>query len=73
MEDKPNTKYYEKTLGLTPADLLIIEIKKPNKPIITKNDLISRKNSSKYNKNLTFLNNNEDNLYKDPKVRIKNI
>lgn len=73
MDDKPNTKYYEKTLGLTPADLLIIEIKKPNKPIIPKNDLILRKNSSKYNKSLTCLNNYEDNLYKDPKVRIKNI
>jgi hypothetical protein len=74
MDDKPNIKFYEKSLGLTPADLLIIELKKPNKPILPKSDLSFRKNSSRHNRSLLTLNNfEEDHFYKDPKVRIKNI
>ena len=71
---KSNMKFYEKSLGLTPADLLIIEIKKPNKPIIPKNDISSRKNSHKHNKSFISLNSFEEHhFYKDPKVRINNI
>ena len=66
-----NNKFYEKSLGLSPADLLIIEIKKPNRPIIPKKGSIYRKNSKKFDKNLVFTNNfDDDHIYKDPKVRI---
>ena len=69
-----NTNFYEKGLGFTKADLLIIEIKKPNRPIITKKDSIfkknTRKNSKKLKKSLLSSNNNDDHQYKDPKVRI---
>ena len=67
---KLSTKFYEKSLGLTPADLLIIEIKKPSKPITTKKNSIIRKNSRKYNKSILYDNNYENPNYKDPKVRI---
>ena len=67
---KLSTKFYEKSLGLTPADLLIIEIKKPNRPITTKKNSIIRKNSRKYNKSILYDNNYENPNYKDPKVRI---
>ena len=80
MEDNHNakflkTKYHEKSFGLTPAELLIVEIKKPKRPIIQKSqqDSILRKNSKNYNKNTTVVNNSDDNKYKDPKVRLKNI
>lgn len=68
-----NAKYYEKSLGFTKADLLIIEIKKPSRPIIPKKDSIfhknARKNSKKKKKSFSS-NNSNDHLYKDPKVRI---
>ena len=72
---KSDEKFYEKSLGFTKADLLIIEIKKPNRPIITKKDSIfkKRKNSKKLKKSLLSSTNIDDHLYKDPKVRIKNI
>ncbi len=78
MEDANNsivydTQFFEKNLGLTPTDLLIMEIKKPNRPPITKNqrDSFSRKGINKSNKNIIPLINEDDHLYKDPKVRIK--
>ena len=67
---KLSAKFYEKSLGLTPADLLIIEIKKPSRPITTKKNSIIRKNSRKYNKSILYDNNYENPNYKDPKVRI---
>ncbi len=67
---KSTSKFYEKSLGLTPADLLIIEIKKPNKPVITKKNSILRKNSKWNNRSLFYVNNYENPKYKDPKVRI---
>ena len=74
---KLNDKFYEKSLGFTKADLLILEIKKPNRPIITKKDSIFkkniRKNSKKQKSSLISSNNIDDHLYKDPKVRINNI
>jgi hypothetical protein len=65
-------KFFEKNKGLTPTDLLIMEIKKPNRPQITKNqpDSILRKGVNKSNTNIFSLKNEEDHLYKDPKVRI---
>ena len=72
---KSNTNFYEKGLGFTKADLLIIEIKKPSRPIIPKKDSIfrknGRKNSKKIKSSLFSSTNNDDHLYKDPKVRIK--
>ena len=67
-----DTKFFEKNLGLTPTDLLIMEIKKPNRPQIAKNqpDSFFRKGLNKTNKNIISLNNEDDHLYKDPKVRI---
>ena len=67
---KISTKFYEKSLGLTPADLLIIEIKKPNRPFVTKKNSIIRKNSRRYNKSVFYDSNYENSNYKDPKVRI---
>ena len=67
---KLSTKFYEKSLGLTPADLLIIEIKKPNRPITTKKNSIIRKNSRKCNKSIFSENNYKNPNCKDPKVRI---
>ena len=65
-----DTKYYEKSLGLSPADLLVIEIKKPNRPIIQKKGLILRKSSFKNIESYTFI---DEPKYKDPKVRNKYI
>ena len=67
---KIETKFYEKSLGLTPADLLIIEIKKPNRPIIPKKNSILGKNYRKNNKTILYNNNFDDPNFKDPKVRI---
>ena len=67
---KIETKFYEKSLGLTPADLLIIEIKKPNRPIIPKKNSILGKNYRKNNKTILYNNNYDDPNFKDPKVRI---
>ena len=68
-----DTKFFEKNQGLTPTDLLIMEIKKPNKPLITKNqqDPFCRKGLIKSNKFILSLSNDDSHLYKDPKVRIK--
>ena len=63
-----DTKFFEKSLGLTPTDLLIMEIKKPNRPQITES--FSRKGLNKSSKNNISLNNEDDHIYKDPKVRI---
>ena len=65
-EHEYDTKYFEKNLGLTPADLLILEIKKPNKPIFQKTDIIVRKNTNKNKKGSISL---DEPIYKDPKVR----
>ena len=74
---KLDEKFYEKSLGFTKADLLILELKKPNRPIIPKKDSIFkkniRKNSKKLKQNLFSSNNSDDHLYKDPKVRKNNI
>ena len=70
-QDVRNTKFYEKSLGFSPADLLILEIKKPNLPVIPKKTSIFRKNSRKFEKIISFGNNIDENKYKDPKVRIK--
>lgn len=66
---KSETKYYMKNLGLTPADLLIIEIKKPNRPVIPKKNSIFGKNNRKIKKSFIYNNNSNDSNYKDPKVR----
>ena len=65
-ENEYDTKNFEKNLGLTPADLLILEIKKPNKPIFQKTDIIVRKNTNKNKKGSISL---DEPIYKDPKVR----
>ena len=64
---KSDNNNFEKSLGYTPADLLILEIKKPNRPLMQKGENNSKKNF--YHKN-SFLS-NDDHKYKDPKVRIK--
>ena len=69
-DDIYDTKFYEKSLGLSPADLLVIEIQKPNRPIIQKNELILRKNSFKNIKRYISL---DETKYKNPKVRNKYI
>lgn len=69
--DIDETKYLEKSFGLTPADLLILEIKKPNKPIFQKSDLLLNKNFGKLKKSSVCMI--DDPNYKNPKVRIKNI
>lgn len=56
------SKYYEKNFGLTPADLLILEIKKPNKPQLQKSGSVI----NRLRKNISF----DENKYKNPKVRI---
>ena len=58
---------FENNLGFTQADLLILEIKKPNRNIIHKNESISRKNIR--NKS-SFISLDNDIKYKNPKVRI---
>ena len=67
-----DTKFFEKNQGLTPTDLLIMEIKKPNRPQITKNqpDSFFFFLLYKTNKDIISLNNEDDHIYKDPKVRI---
>ena len=64
---KSDNNNFEKSLGYTPADLLILEIKKPNRPLLQKGESNSKKNF--YHKNSFF--SNDDHKYKDPKVRIK--
>ena len=63
--------FYEKSLGLIPAKLLIIEIKKPNRPVIPKKNSILGKNYRKNNKTIVYNNNFDDPNFKDPKVRTK--
>ena len=65
---KSNNNNFEKSLGFTPADLLILEIKKPNRPSMQKGESNSRKNTL-HHKNSFF--SIDDHKYKDPKVRIK--
>lgn len=65
MEEKLDVK----NLGMTPADLLIIEIKKPNRPVIPKNNSIFGKNNRKMKKNFIYKNISNITNYKDPKVR----
>ena len=64
---KSDNNNFEKSLGYTPADLLILEIKKPNRPLMQKGESNSKKNF--YHKNSFF--SIDDHKYKDPKVRIK--
>ena len=59
---------YEKNFGLNRADLLVLELGKPMRPIISKNDNL--KNSSTKNSNLFALNQNDDMNYRNPKVRL---
>ena len=58
---------FENNLGFTQADLLILEIKKPNRNIIHKKESISRK---KIRNKTSFISLNDDIKYKNPKVRI---
>ena len=66
---KSNNNFYEKNFGFTSADLLILEIKKKNRPIIQKNDFLLRKSSAVVKSNICPI---DEQIYKNPKVR-KNI
>ena len=46
--------FYEKSLELTPANLLIIEIKNLIGPLKQKRTQLSEKNSRKYNKSIFY-------------------
>ena len=48
------TAFYEKSLGLTPAYLLIIEIKNRTDSLKQKRTQLSEKNSRKYNKSIFY-------------------
>lgn len=67
---KSDNNNFEKSLGFTSADLLILEINKPNRPSMQRGESNSRKKLF-YHKN-SFLS-IDDHKYKDPKVRKYNI
>ena len=48
------TAFYEKSLGLTRDNLLIIEIKNQTDPLKQKRTQLSKKNSRKYNKSIFY-------------------
>ena len=50
------TAFYEKSLGVTPGNLLIIEIKNITDPLKQKRTQLSEKNSRKYNKSIFYDN-----------------
>ena len=63
---KSDNNNFEKSIGFTPADLLILEINKPNRPSMQRGEQNSRKNTF-YHKNSFF--SIDDHKYKDSKVR----
>lgn len=65
---KSNNNFYEHNFGFTTADLLILEIKKPKRKKIQKNDLMLKINSNRCKNDLYLF---DEEKYKDPKVRIK--
>ena len=67
---KSNGNNIANNLGFTQADLLIQEIKKPNRPHISKNESFLKKWNIK-NRNSFF--SLDSTKYKNPKVRIKHI